>query len=60
MDAGQPLDAADTHALGQGRDDGDLLKALLDFDGLTELENHIKALKMILKPKNACPAKEGG
>ena len=29
------------------------VEALLDFDGLSQLEEHLKALKMLLKPKRA-------
>jgi hypothetical protein len=32
------------------------VEALLDFQGLTELEDQIKALKMILKPRNQTAA----
>lgn len=32
------------------------VEALLDYDGLAELENQIKALRMILKPRRSAPA----
>ncbi len=32
------------------------VEALLDFEGLSQLEEHLKALKMLLKPRKALVA----